>query len=70
MTEFKTQPCRGCSEPIFYVKTAASNGKKWIPLNAQPERRILIGEQTGLAHSVTTYMPHHAVCPEADKFRR
>ena len=64
--------CRGCDAPIIFVKTAAgeAQGKTvWMPLDAKPERRMVINDQQ-LVESVSTWMPHHAVCPKAEQFRK
>lgn len=58
--------CEGCGGPIIWVKTAAND--KWIPLNAKPERRMVINAEHK-AESVTVWMPHHATCEKVDDFR-
>lgn len=60
------RPCRGCGEPIVWVKTAAND--KWIPLDAKPERRMVINAEQK-AESVTTWYPHHASCSKVEDFR-
>ena len=65
------QKCNGCSGPIIFVKTAASvkaGKEKWIPLDAKPERRMVINSEQ-LAESVTVWMPHHATCEKVEDFR-
>ncbi len=59
--------CRGCKEPIIWVKTAAND--KFIPLNAKPERRMIINADHK-AESVTTWMQHWATCTDPDRFRK
>ena len=59
--------CEACGAPIIFVKTAATG--KWQPLDAKPERRMVINEDQ-LAVSTTTWTPHHATCPHAERFRR
>ncbi len=64
--------CDGCGASIIFVKTAAGEARgetTWIPIDAKPERRMVINAEQ-LAESVTTWTPHHAVCPEADRFRK
>ena len=58
--------CSGCREPIIWIKTAAHN--KWIPLDAKPERRMVINADRK-AESVTTWMPHHSTCEKVEDFR-
>ncbi len=63
--------CAGCGKPIIFVQTAASvkTGKpKWVPLNAKPERRMVINAEKK-AESVTTWTPHHATCEKVEDFR-
>ena len=58
--------CKSCKEPIIFVKTAATG--KFIPLNAKPERRMIINTDQK-AESVTTWTPHHATCEKVEDFR-
>ena len=58
--------CAGCGKPIIWVKTAAND--KWIPLNAKPERRMVINAEQK-AESVTTWTPHHATCSKVEDFQ-
>ncbi len=58
--------CKSCKEPIIFVKTAAND--KFIPLNAKPERRMIINAEQK-AESVTTWTPHHATCEKVEDFR-
>ncbi len=57
--------CVGCDEPIVWIKSAAND--KWIPLNAKPERRMVINAEKK-AVSVTTWMPHRATCEKVKEF--
>ncbi len=58
--------CRGCGDPIIWVKTAAND--KFIPLNAKPERRMIINAEHK-AESITTWTPHHSTCEKVEDFR-
>lgn len=58
--------CKGCGQPIFWVKTAKTN--KPQPLDVKTEKRIILNKD-GRAQVVDTYIPHHATCPEVEKFR-
>ncbi len=58
--------CAGCGKPIIWIKTAAND--KWIPLDAKPERRMIINAEKK-AESVTTWLPHHATCEKVEDFR-
>jgi hypothetical protein len=58
--------CRGCGDPIIWIKTAAKD--QWIPLNARTERRMIINSEHK-AESITTWTPHHASCSKVEDFR-
>jgi hypothetical protein len=58
--------CRGCGASLLLVPTAATG--KLIPLNPQPEKRVVIGED-GKARVVDTWLVHFATCPVADQIR-
>ena len=66
MTE--TSRCRSCGAEIVWLKTAASG--KPMPVDAAPEKRVVIGEHSGLAYVLETYTPHWATCPQAESWRR
>lgn len=76
--------CRGesCGEPIIFVRTRARN---LMPVNADPVIakggesgfRVDDEEDPPTATWVSQaqagdeiYLPHHAACPDADRFRR
>jgi hypothetical protein len=68
--------CRApeCKREILWARTRAG---KLIPLDPEPERRIVLVTKAGptdspelVAESLPTYMPHHATCPGAERFRR
>jgi hypothetical protein len=59
--------CRGCGDPIIWIKTAKND--KFIPLNARPERRMIINADHK-AESVTVWTPHWASCPQAKEFKQ
>ena len=56
---------KGCDSKIIFVKTP---NDKFMPVDAKPERRIVIDENQ-LARSVTTWTPHWATCTDPDSFR-
>ena len=58
-----------CGASMLWAKT---KNNKNIPLDAEPEKRfVFLPERPeGVADMVDTYMPHHATCPEADKYRK
>ena len=58
--------CSGCREPIIWIKTAAND--KFMPVNARPERRLVINAE-GKLESVTTCTSHFATCEKAEDFR-
>jgi hypothetical protein len=58
--------CKGCGANILWFKTV--RGKN-IPADAKSETRIIMNAE-GQAVMARTYMPHHATCPEVDKFRK
>lgn len=58
--------CRGCGAPIIWVTTV--NEKK-TPIDEKPEHRYIFGDDERV-QLVKTYMPHHATCPEVDRFRK
>ena len=55
----------GCDTKIIFVKT---ENDKWMPVDAKPERRLVIGEDQ-VARSITTWTPHWATCADPDSFR-
>jgi len=57
--------CAGCHAIIIWIVTPA--GKR-APLDAIPEKRW-VQMRPGAWQLVDTYMPHHATCPEVDRFR-
>jgi hypothetical protein len=58
--------CKGCGASILWFKTV--RGKN-IPADAKGETRIIMNAE-GQAVMARSYMPHHATCPEVDKFRK
>lgn len=65
----KKGKCKGCGAEIYWVKT--DNGKN-MPIDAQPEKRIVIQEFMGKRSGkfVDTYISHFATCPQAKRFKR
>lgn len=61
----EVRPCRACKAPIFFAPSPAG---KMIPIDAAPEKRIVIRD--GVAHVESTFTAHFATCPEAEQFRR
>jgi len=59
--------CSSCGAAIVWVTTPAG---KPMPLDAEPQKRVVLGRQTGLAHVLDTWTPHWATCPNADQHRR
>jgi hypothetical protein len=74
--------CRSCSEPIFWIVSAAP-GHKSMPLNNEPDptgnvviengyARVLNADQRAAAvlDGTTLYRSHFASCPAAQKHRK
>lgn len=59
--------CSSCGAAILWAKTPQG---KAMPLDAKPEKRVVLGRQTGEAHVLDTYLPHWASCPNAAQHRR
>lgn len=69
--------CKSCGAEIIWVKT---RGGKAMPLDAKPEKRMVlvgfegaqVGDQdpTPIAEVQDTYLSHFATCPNADQHRR
>lgn len=71
--QMKTQPCKGCGAPIFFVVSAVS-GKR-LPMDAQPASYAILlpaekGKTEFRALQVPTYTTHFATCPNAEQFRQ
>ena len=62
-----TSTCKSCGASIIWLETP--QGKK-MPVDTKPEKRVIMGTHTGLAHVLDAYMPHWATCPKADLHRR
>lgn len=71
--------CNGCGAAILWVRTAATNSL--MPLDAEPNPKGNVVIKDGLAHTLNgslfepmldgeRYMPHHATCPHAAKYRK
>lgn len=61
--------CSTCGGEIVW---ATSERGRPLPLDAKPEKRILV-EETGkarIARVVDAYTSHFATCPQADQHRR
>lgn len=61
--------CRGCGAEIYWAKT---EGLKPIPLDPPKKLYVKIRKAGNdmIVKMLDTYMPHHATCPEVEKFRR
>jgi len=62
--------CESCKAPILWAVT--ESGKR-MPLDAKPEKRILLEEdgcQPPVAHVIDVYVSHFATCPQAAQHRR
>jgi hypothetical protein len=70
----------------MFVRTAASGGAKWTPLDPEPDERgrvelrvdaernwrvaVAIGPKNPPTEGAPLYVPHWASCPNADRHRR
>ena len=59
--------CKSCGAAILWVLTPKGHA---MCLDPKPEKRVVLGRQTGQAHVLDTYVPHWATCPSADQHRR
>ncbi len=73
------EKCSACDASIVWMKTEKK--LKWQPFDAKPESRSIMAQKQvkdphgeprtiTVARVVPTYMPHHATCPHAEKFKR
>lgn len=74
-----TMPCKGCKSPIRFVRTPAG---KWLPCEPDllDSDDLDVGEKlvttdgevkaVEAGESFQGYLPHWAVCPKADHFRK
>jgi hypothetical protein len=58
--------CKSCDAPLVWTVSRTSGRR--IPLDAAPEKRIVIGPEG--AEVMDTYVSHFATCPHADRHRR
>ena len=74
-----TTNCESCGAEIIFVASATTN--KLMPLDAKPEKRIILVDLVGVlvggleprgarARVVDTYISHFATCEFADQHRR
>lgn len=82
MSEPRQVPCRGCGEPIIFIKSAR-NGHN-IPCDPEfemhmlkpgvvvvtPDGQVLRGSAETATTQVQGYMSHWATCPQAESFRK
>jgi len=59
--------CRTCQAAIIWAVTVS--GKR-MPLDAKPEVRFILNEDTGTTSARKTYMSHFATCPNAAQHRK
>lgn len=57
--------CKSCKADIMWTRTDSG---KAMPLDAEPEKRIVIAGAT--AKVVDTYTSHFATCPNAEAHRK
>jgi hypothetical protein len=64
-----TEPakCRSCGKPIIWAKTVTGAS---IPLDADPEKRLVFKKASLKVEMVDTYQTHFATCKDADKWRK
>jgi hypothetical protein len=70
--------CSACNAPIFFAPSEKSG--KPMPLDAEPELRVVLVNHLGMpvsartanarAQVVETYLSHFATCPSANRFRK
>lgn len=58
--------CTTCSAEIIWCHT--SNGRH-MPLDAKPEIRFVLNEQSEVAAARKTYASHFSTCPNATQYR-
>ena len=65
----KIDKCRSCKAEIIWIKNV---NMKFQPYDAKPIKRgVIRGEDRNqMMVMVDTYMPHHATCPDAKKWRK
>jgi hypothetical protein len=65
------QKCRSCGADIVWAVTPSGARQ---PLDAKPDKRIALEMSDDgappLARIVNTYTPHHATCPDAERWRK
>ncbi len=59
--------CKSCGAAILWVPTQTGRP---MPLDAAGQRRIVLGQHTGIAHVLMSYTSHFATCPQAGQHRR
>ena len=59
--------CKSCGAAVLWAPT--EKGKS-MPLDPAPQKRVVLGRTTGVAHVLDTYLPHWASCPSAAEHRR
>jgi hypothetical protein len=73
-----TITCRSCGDEVFWIES--ETGKK-MPVDAKPEKRIILMQQGGvpvlsvpdgnpIGKVVDVYTSHFATCPDATKWRK
>lgn len=56
----KVDNCRCCGASILWIRRESG---KWQPIDAEPSANGTV------LHNGQWYMPHHATCPDVDRFR-
>lgn len=58
--------CSACKAEIIFMKTIKGKNQ---PFDSKPIKATILNSE-GKAQVVDTFMPHHATCPDADRFRK
>ncbi len=58
--------CRACKAEIIFVQME-TGGR--MPLDAEPEKRVVLEALTSVGRVVSTYVSHFATCPNAEEFK-
>ena len=68
MTGLAYGKCKSCGAEVYWGCSAKSG--RPTPVNARPVRNQIVGQRTGKLHTVETWIPHWATCPNAAQHRR
>lgn len=66
-------PCTGCGAPVIW--TITEKNRKRMPVDAKPQKRVVFlrdpkDPATPISRVVSTFTPHWASCPMAERFRK